>query len=163
MNLYEINGAIMDAFERAVDPDTGEITDQLAKEEMDNLQMQRDEKLEGILLWIKNLNAEAEALKKEKMAFASRQNAAERKAESLKRYVSGVLCGEKFNTEKVSVSWRKSVSVEFIGNDPLVLPCECLIFRKPDINKEVLKKMLKDGSLATDDAIIVEKNNIQIK
>lgn len=163
MNLYEINDAIMDAFERAVDPETGEITDWLAKEEMDSLQMQMDDKLEGILLWIKNLNAEAAALQKEKMAFADRQSRAERKAESLKRYVSGVLCGERFKTEKVSVLWRKSVSVEFTGDDPNTLPSECLVYKPPSINKEVLKKLLKAGTFISDEAVLVEKNNIQIK
>lgn len=161
MNLYDIDNAIMDAFERAVDPDTGEITDQLAKNEMDNLQMQMDEKLEGILLWIKNLNAEAEALKKEKMVFASRQSAAERKVESLKRYVSGVLCGEKFNTEKVSVSWRKSQVAEYTG-DVEKLPENCIRYIPAEVDKDALKKLLKSGAEIAN-ARLVEKNNIQIR
>ena len=96
MNLYAINDLITQAFESAVDMETGEIVNADAYEALDSLQMAFDKKAEGILLWIKNLTAEAEALKKEKQAFAERQSAAERKAESLKKYISGVLCGNKF-------------------------------------------------------------------
>ena len=96
MNLYEINERIMEAFDAAVDPETGEIIDSDAYQALNDLQMQLDEKAEGILLWIKNLRAQAEALKKEKQAFESRQQAAERKAESLKQYISNVLKGKRF-------------------------------------------------------------------
>ena len=91
MNLYAINDLITQAFDSAVDMETGEIVNEEAYEALDCLQMEFNQKVEGILLWIKNLSAEAEALKKEKMAFADRQAAAERKAESLKKYISGVL------------------------------------------------------------------------
>ena len=91
MNLYQINAEIMNAFENALDPETGEIVDTEAYAAIDSLQCDLNEKIENILLWIKNLQSDAEALKKEKMAFADRQSRAEAKAESLKEYVSGVL------------------------------------------------------------------------
>ena len=111
MNLYEINDRIMEAFDAAVDPETGEIIDSDAYQALNDLQMQFDEKAEGILLWIKNLRAQAEALKKEKQAFESRQQAAERKAESLKQYISNVLKGEKFSTEIFSRKGRDTSSI----------------------------------------------------
>lgn len=161
MNLYAINDLITQAFESAVDLETGEIVNAEAYEALDSLQMAFDQKAEGILLWIKNLTAEAEALKKEKLAFAERQSAAERKAESLKKYISGVLCGNKFQTEKVSVTWRKSEAVEYAGN-VYDLPEELLKYKEPEINKTELKKRLKAGEVING-AELVHRNNMQIK
>ena len=65
-NLYEINESIVAAFERGIDAETGEILSEKALEELAKLEMERDEKVEGIALWIKNLLADAEVLKKGK-------------------------------------------------------------------------------------------------
>ena len=66
MKLYEIDQAIMDC----IDMETGEIVNE---ELLNDLQMERDAKIENVALWIKELKAEAEALKAEKLAFAERQ------------------------------------------------------------------------------------------
>lgn len=78
-SLYEINSQIEQAWGAAVDPDTGEIINEDALQELDGLTMQREEKLENLALFYKNLSAEAEALKAEKMRLAARQAAAEKK------------------------------------------------------------------------------------
>ena len=54
MKLYEIDQAIL----ALVDPETGEILDYEAFSE---LKMKREEKIEGMALWHKNLTAEATA------------------------------------------------------------------------------------------------------
>ena len=113
------------------------------------------------MLWIKNLSAEAEALKAEKMSFDVRQKRAERKVESLKRYVSKALEGKKFKTDRVEASWRKSESVEFEGN-VMSLPEHCIRVKEPEINKTELKKLLKAGQ-EIEGAWLVEKQNLQIK
>ena len=161
MNLYEINSQIMAAFEAAVDMETGEIINEEAYEALNGLQMERGEKIEGILLWIKNLTADANALKREKQAFADRQAAAERKAESLKRYVADALAGEKFQTERVSVTWRKSEAAEFTGNIAL-LPPPCIRVKKPEVSLEEIKGKLKEGAIIPGARLVV-RNNIQIK
>lgn len=161
MNLFEINERIEAAFEAAVDMETGEIVNEEAYAQLDALQMEFGQKTENILLWIKNLTAEAEALKKQKQTFADRQSRAERKAESLKNYVSRILNGEKFKTERVSVSWRKSETAEYVG-DVMALPSECIRVKDPEVDKAVLKKLLKSG-VKINGAALVEKNNIQIK
>ena len=161
MNLYEINSQIMAAFEAAVDMETGEIINEEAYEALNGLQMERGEKIEGILLWIKNLSADAEALKKEKQAFADRQAAAERKMESLKRYVSGALDGEKFKTDRVAVTWRKSEAAEYAGKIT-DLPSSCIRVKEPEVNLAELKRKLKEGAIIPG-ARLVERNNIQIK
>ena len=161
MNLYEIDSRIMEAFESAVDMETGEIVDGEAYKHFDDLQMQFDKKVEGILLWIKDLNAEAEALKKEKQAFEARQKAAENKVTSLKNYVSGALKGEKFKTDRVAVSYRKSTSVELTG-DIYSVPEDYLRYKEPEIRKDKIKEAIKAGA-GIPGVQLVEKISMQIR
>lgn len=78
-SLYGINSQIEQTWGAAVDPDTGEIINEEALQELEQLGMQREEKLENLALFYKNLSAEAEALKAEKMRLAARQAAAEKR------------------------------------------------------------------------------------
>ena len=153
MNLYEIDAAILDC----VDVETGEIFD---IDKFEELQLTRDAKVENICLWIKNLKAEAEALKAEKDAFAKRQKAAESKMESLKRYISGYLEGTSFESAKVKVTFRKSEALEIA--EGAIIPDEYLKFKEPDIDKIALKNALKLGK-HVDGCFIVENQNIQIR
>ena len=153
MNLYEIESEVL----KCIDEETGEIID---IEKLSALELERDTKIENILLWIKNLKSEAEALKAEKEAFAQRQKAAENKMESLKRYISGYLGGMAFQTARVKASFRKSEAVEIA--DGATIPEEYLKFKEPEVNKTELKKALKSG-LVLEGVCIRENQNIQIK
>lgn len=105
MNLYDINAAILGC----IDAETGEVD----AERLEILAMERDSKIENIGLWIKELNAEATAIRAEEMNLKKRREAAEKKAESLKLYLTSALEGEKFKTPRLSVSYRtaKAVSI----------------------------------------------------
>lgn len=151
-NLYEIDAQIMEC----VDFETGEIIDET---KLQALQLEFNEKVEGIALWIKNLLAEAKMIKEEKDNLAARQKSCENKAESLKRYLSSALGGEKFKTAKVSISYRKSESVEV--EDISLLGDDYLKF-KPELDKTKIKDALKNG-IALEGVTLVEKNNIHIK
>ena len=63
MTLYEIDSAIMDC----VDEETGEIID---LEKLEALNIERDKKVEGIALAVKNYAAEAKAIKEEEEKLA---------------------------------------------------------------------------------------------
>lgn len=157
MTLFEIDKAILD-FEFEVDEETGEL---LNTADLDELQMARDEKIENVGLWIKNLNAEAAAVKAEKDAMADRQKRLERKAESLKNYLAYALNGQKFSTPKVAMTFRKSESVNII--DEQLLPDDYLnitIVTKPD--KKIIKDAIKAGKEVLG-AELVTKQNLQIK
>ena len=142
MTIYEINQAIMEC----VDIETGEIID---TEQLDKLQMERDTKLENVACWIKELKAEAEAIKAEKQILAKRQKVAENKAESLKKYLAYTLDGKKFSTAKCAVSFRTTESVEVTaegienlmrdGKDDL------LTYKTPEPNNAAIKQAMKDG------------------
>ena len=153
MKLYEIDVEIMNL----IDDETGEILD---VERFDELSGERDAKVENICLWIKNLKAEAEALKAEKDAFAQRQKVVENKMNSLKEFVSRYLEGTSFKTTKVNVSFRKSESLEI--SDIYKIPEDFLKYKEPEVDKTALKKAIKEGA-SIEGATIVDKLNIQIK
>ena len=153
-SLYEINEQLLNL----TDSETGEIEDWSAFEA---LQMARDEKIENIALYHKNLLAEATALKAEEKSFADRRKKAENKAESLKNYLATSLNGSKFSTTKVAISYRKSTSVEV---DESKLPANWLreIPATRVVDKVEIAKALKAGE-AIEGATLVTKQNIQVK
>lgn len=153
MNLFQIDEEIMNC----VDMETGEIID-IAK--LDKLQMERDEKIENIGCWIKNLTADAEALKEQKLIFAERQKAAENKVESLKRYLANYLAGQKFSTPKVVISFRKASSVNI--TDMAAIPKKYLKVVEPTADKTAIKDAIKAG-ISVAGAEIVEGRSILIK
>ena len=157
MTLFEIDKALME-FEFEVDEETGEI---LNASDLDELNLAREQKIEGISLWIKNLEAEKDAVKREKDNFADRQKRLEKKIESLKGYLTYALDGQKFSTPKVAVSFRRSESVNI--TDEHLVPdnfCDFTMVRKP--NKTALKDALKKGEEIMG-VELVEKRNISIK
>ena len=156
MTIYEIDDAI-----RALVDEDGEIGDY---EAFEALQMERDAKIENTGLWIKELLAEADAIKKERDALKEREDAARRKAERLKGYLAQALGGEKFKTARVAISWRESEAVE------IAPVCEkwCrelgeyLREKPPEIDKAAIKNALKQG-VTVIGASLVKRQNIQIK
>ena len=160
MTLYQLNDTIRKAIEQGFDEETGEIFDADA---LEALELQRDEKIETIALFIKDLTAEAKAIKEEKLALAKRQQTAENHAESLKRYLTKCLDGEKFKTAKVAISYRKSQTVEFIdGFDVNQLPEQYQRKADPEADKTALKDALKAGEEIYG-VYLAEHNNTIIK
>lgn len=142
MNLYEIDAAIT----ALVDPETGEVSDFDA---FDQLSMARDQKIENIALYYKNLVADAAAYKAEKLAFAERQKVAENKAQRLKDYLAYALQGQKFESPRCAVSFRKTTSVNVADPDAVLgwlqdhAHEDCIQYAEPTISKTELAKILK--------------------
>ena len=156
-SLYEIDKAIMD-FEFEIDEETGEI---LNADELDNLKIERTQKVENIGLYYKSILAEAEMVKAEANNLTERYKRLENKAESLKKYLAYALQGEKFSTPRLAVSYRKSESVE-IGQDFVYDNkwCEVSTTYKPD--KKKIKDAIKSGKEVAG-AKLIEKQNISVK
>ena len=152
MTLYEINAEIS----ACIDGETGEVID---FDRLSGLAMERENKLEGVALWIKNLEATAKAVKAERDALKERQEQAERKALMLREWLSGALDGEKMETPKVKVSYRKSTAVEVDDRLPKKW-CSKKIVYTPD--KIAIKTAIQNGKKITG-AKIIKKQNIQIK
>lgn len=158
MTIYEIDEKILNC----IDLETGEIID---IDRLNDLQLERDTKIENVACWIKELKAEAEAIKAEKQTLAERQKVAENKAESLKKWLAYALDGQKFKTSKCSISYRKSESVEVTeeGLNNLIKEHDGLLtYKAPEPNKTAIKQALKDG-LSVQGVQLVQNTSTIIK
>lgn len=160
MSIYNIDSAIV----ALVDTETGEITDEQA---YDELQMARDTKIENIGCYIKNLTAEAKAIKEEEAALADRRKAVENKAKRLKSLLDYACRGKKFESPKLKVTYRKSATVEVAdGFIEWAMRSDCddlLTYAEPKPNKTAIKNALKDGRIPEGLASIETHENISVK
>lgn len=153
MNLYEIDRRLESLFITMceVDPETGELLYPEAADELEALSELRETKLESALCYIKNLRAEAKAIREEETRLAARRMALENAERRMKQYVSDSLHGEKFQTARVAVSYRKSASVEvdpeFIGWAETHGYDDLLRYKAPEVDKMALKELLKQEEL----------------
>lgn len=152
MNLYQIDQQILEC----VDTETGEIIDY---EKLEALSIEKDEKIENCLLWLKNLKAQAAALQAEKLNFAQRQKVCENQIERLETYMTEVLGGNKWESAKVKASFRKSESLEI--SEGAKIP-EGYKKYKYDVDKTGLKAAIKEGQVFDGIALTI-KQNLQIK
>lgn len=161
MTLYEINQAILDLYESAVDPETGEVGEGF-DHMLDMLDMARGEKIENIGLWIKDLKAESEAIKMEMRKLQDRARAADNKAERLKNYLAYNLGGEKFSTPRVAISFRNTKAVEIEPDAWRFLPNKFLRAKDPEPDKKAIGDALKAGQLVPG-CRLVENRSMTIK
>ena len=144
MKLYEIN-AQLEALLEQVDPETGELTCDL--DALEELAVAREEKLEGLALYCKNLSAEAEAIRSEEKTLAERRKVAENKAARAKAFLADQLAGEKFQTAKVAVNYRTSKAVylhpEFM--EWAKQQDRFLRYKEPEPDKTAIAAALKTG------------------
>lgn len=144
MTIYDIDQRILEL----VDPETGELLDFDA---FSKLQMERDRKIEGMSLWVKELTATDYAIKAEIDTLTERKKAVERRCESLKWYLAEILQGEKFSTPRCAVSFRKSTSVQVDDQEKLVRWLEqnglddCVKYKEPEVSKTEVGKLIKSG------------------
>ncbi len=165
MNLYEIEKSLNEfmekGFEKYVDTETGEFDEQGFNLELAELELAKDEKIENIGLFIKNLSADIVELKAEEKALAERRKAKENKAEYLKNILAVSLGGKKFETAKIALTFRKSEQVKIVDEEKL--PKDFLKVKVTvSADKTAIKKAIKAGQ-AVVGAELVEVQNLQIK
>lgn len=165
--VYPLSEQIENMLSECYDPETGELL--VPEEEMfaeiERLRMDFEEKLDGIVCEIKNLQADAAAIKAEKDMLAERQRKAEEKGERLKRLMAFLLNGEPWKNARHRVSYRKS-SVVVLDDDFVEWAEENapdLLRRKdPEPRKAEIAAALKAG-FEVGHAHMETRNNIQIK
>ena len=161
MNLYNIDAAIT----ALVDPETGEV---LNYEAFAALQMEREEKLENMALWHKNLKAESEAIKAEIANLTARKKDVDKKAERLEEHLAEALGGDPFKTPRVHCSFRSSQQVEILDEDAFIRAMqegqhfEYLRYAPPTVNRTEVKNAIKAGHNVPG-AQLIKKNNLSIK
>lgn len=145
--LYEIDQEILEC----VDMESGEILD---SDRLTALQMERDRKLEGVALWVKDLKAEAAAVKEEADKLTARKKALDNKIDSIKNWLLHALDGERLKTPRCNVYQTHSQRVS-IADEPKLIsflqtlndPDKFLRFKDPELRKDEIKKALKDGTI----------------
>lgn len=151
--LFEINQEILDC----IDLETGEI---IAPEKLENLQMDRHDKLRNIAFVALNAAADVKAYDEQEKKFAARKKAAKATVEWAKETLARELDGKKMKEAEFSISYRKSEAVEVA--DEVAVPDEFRIPQPDKIDRAALKAALKNGAVIAG-AQIVERQNIQIK
>ncbi len=161
MKLYEIDSAL----EALVDPETGELLDY---EQFSRLQMEREAKIENTALYVKNLEAEAKAIKEEEARLSERRKAMENKAKRLREYIGFALDGEKFETARCSISYRKSTALEV---DDITSAAEWLdynghpdmvVYASPSIDKRAVTALIKGGTQVPG-VELVDRQSLQLR
>lgn len=162
MNLYQLTNKFEKAMQAiTVDPETGEVS---GFEAVDSLDAAFEDKAEAYAVTIKNLAAEASALKNERDNLKAREDSVKKCMERMKQHLADSMLAvgkDKISTAKAALSFRKSVQVN-ITSDVMVPDdlCEVVIDRKPD--KTAIGKLLKAGETVPG-AELVENMNLQVK
>ena len=142
--LYEIDNEIL----ACVDQETGEILD---TGKLDALQMEREQKLEGVALWVKDLKAEAEAVKAEADKLTARKKALDNKIDSIKAWLLAALGGEKLKTPRCNVYQTHSKRLAVEDEAGLISFLKTLedpgrfVRYTEELRKDEIKKALKEG------------------
>ena len=164
--LYEINHDIEDLLNAVTDPETGEVVDLDA---LDGLLLEREQKIENVILYRKDVLAEIMAVGTEIASLEKRYARLQITAEGLKEYIAKAVDGQNFKTERCEVTHRMSeeteVDPEFIKwayeqKDDMSAFIKHTETDKAD--KTAIKKYLKSGG-TLEHCRLVKKDNIQIK
>lgn len=152
MTLYDIDAQIA-ALDGAaeddmlIDAETGELIS--VSQALDALRMEREAKLENVACWVKNLSAEADAIREEENRLIKRRKAAETKAANLKAWLLAAMTREDGTTDKLKTG-RVAVSVK--RNPPSTVVDDALLpstYKVAKItyqaNKELIKRELLAG------------------
>ena len=165
--IYPLSEQIELALSQAYDPETGELT--IPEEEMfqriNQIQMDYEMKLDGIVCEIKNLTADAEAIKAEEDRLAERRKRCESRRDRLKRLMAWLLQGEQWQNSRHKITYRKS-SVVVLDDDFVKWAEEnapgLLKQKEPEPRKTEIAAALKAGFFV-EHAHMETKTNIQIK
>ena len=152
MTLYDIDAQIA-ALDGAaeddmlIDEETGELIS--VSQALDALRMERETKIENVACWVKNLSAEADAIREEENRLVKRRKAAETKAANLKSWLLAAMTREDGTTDKLKTG-RVMVSVK--RNPPSTVVDDALLpstYKVAKItyqpNKELIKRELLAG------------------
>lgn len=179
-SLYQLDEMMRQLLEEGVayNEETGEVF--YTYDEIDQLELAIDNKIDSLIGYIKEKEIEAANLKAIKDEYAKRQKQKENRIASLKNYLSSFLSRNNINKKETNnglVSFRKSVSSEITDISALKeyieknkLEDKYYSYKEPEISKKALADEIKkskneDGTynLNIPGFALVEKNNIQVK
>lgn len=153
MNIWEIDKAMreieaLEEDEELIDLETGEVIS--VADALEKLEMARETKIENAAMMVKNLSAEAAAIKAEEEKLAKRRKAIENKADDVKQFLIRALTredgtSEKFRTARAAVTVKMNPAKVIISDEKLLPEVffREIIDRKPD--RAQIKEVLSRG------------------
>lgn len=164
MRLYDLAAGVESVIDSGmvIDEETGEIL--FDADNLEELQMAFEEKLVNCALYIKNLDAEVEAIKNEEKRLNQRRKSAENKALRMRDYVLNCLeiAGKKkIEDARVSIGTRLSKAVK-IADDYLIPHEFCTEVHEWKPDKKIIKQALENGQ-DINGAEIEGKTNLVLK
>lgn len=165
--LYEINKSIEDLLETVTDPETGEVVDLDA---LDDLLVEREQKIESVILYRKDVLAEAAAIYTEITELTKRHERLMNTSEGLDGYIAKAINGQNFKTARCEVTHRMTevadVDEDFVewakGNEEMSQFLKHSVKESYSADKVAIKKFLKAGG-SLDHCRLVKHDNLQIK
>lgn len=150
MKLYELTNELA-AFLQAIEND--EIPEDAINDTLEAIQGEIELKADDIACLLKNLDAEAKAIKEEETKLAERRKAKEKSYERIKEYLAESLQRvgiDKVETARNKITFRKSESVYVADEAAFIEWAEkendgFLTYKAPTINKTAIKDALKNG------------------
>ena len=174
MNLYQIDNAIKEVIENGfkIDEETGEVLFDTTN--LEELQESLTTKMNNIIGYVKDLDIQAENLKKVADDFSERAKRVSKRSEKLKEYLSSYLqANDMMDRQEFTngtTSFRKSSVLNIVNEDELVKYLKNSRKYKDLLTEEVEYKIDKRGIKAKiqdgeeiPQCEIIEKNNLQIK
>lgn len=147
MTIYELTGELLSLYEMAEDP---EIDAECLADTIEAVSGEFEIKADGYVKVIKQMEADAEALKKEADRLTERKRTIEKNIERIKSTLQNAMnkTGKtKFKTELFSFSIRKNPAKVILadGIDIDNVDAEFIKFADPEIDKSAVKEALKNG------------------
>ena len=168
--LYEVSmdlQAVMAEARAYAEEHDGELSNDLS-DLIDSMNLERDQKIKNVALYIKNKKAESTMISDEMKGilapFNQRKNAIQREIDSLTAYlVRHLKPKEKIKEATFSISWRKSTKPEIpIDIYPQDVDEE-YSRTKIDFDRTAINNALKQGKEVYPGIFLVSTDNIQIK
>ena len=163
MKLYEITSEYALKLEEALDiaaENNGEIPAELS-DEMDQLSIDKDEKIDCLIRIYKNELSIASAIEAEIKSLKDRMKSHDNKAEWIKKYIrENMQEGEKKELSCGKIGWRNSSSVEIM--DESKLP-ESVWKIEKEVSKTKVKELIESGLITGDVARMKNSINMNIK
>lgn len=121
---------------------------------LEGIEGEFEQKAENLALFVKQLLADAEAIKKEKMNLENRQSQKMKKAEQLKRYLRDCMDAigtRKIDTPKVKVTVGNNGESVKITNLEQLKNCDkawkAYAYKETDVDKTAVKALLQSGQI----------------
>lgn len=165
-SLYEINQQLAAAIEMyeagvedVVDTETGEVKS--LEDYMSEVQIAFDDKIEGCVLYMKNLKAEEDAIRTEMDTLKKRADSKAKKRVKLEEYIRDICPDKKYESPKFCLKFRQSevTVVPTVYDDISKLPSAFIKEKTAySVDKAAVKKAIKEGQTIPGCHIEIKRN-----